>query len=140
MVLALAALAVSTYLTIAHFTTTKILVCTGNGTIDCARVTTSPQSRFLGIPVAILGLLWSIAMVVLCLPVMWRSSASWVRYARLGLSGAGLAFVLWLVYAELFVVRAICLWCSAVHVITFALFVVIVLFGWSEDEAAGTVR
>lgn len=140
LVLALAALGVSAYLTIAHFTSSKILVCTGNGTVDCTRVTTSPQSRFLGIPVAVLGLAWSIAMAGLCLPVAWRSAAAWVRYARLALSTAGVLFVLWLVYAELFVIRAICLWCTSVHVITFGLFVVIILFGWGEGEASGTVR
>ncbi len=38
-----------------------------------------------------------------------------------------MAFVLWLVYAELFVIDAICLWCTVVHVVAFALFVIVVL-------------
>jgi uncharacterized membrane protein len=134
LVLALAAVAVSGWLTIAHYTSSKLLVCTGNGTIDCTRVTTSPQSRFLGIPVAVLGLAWSIAMVALCLPAAWRATATWIRYARIGLSAAGVAFILWLIYAELFVIRAICLWCTAMHVITFGLFVVILLYGWAVEE------
>jgi uncharacterized membrane protein len=132
--LALAALAVSGWLTIAHYTSSKLFVCSGNGTIDCTRVTTSPQSRFLGIPVAVLGLAWALAMVVLCLPAAWRSTATWVRYARIGLAAAGVLFILWLIYAELFVIRAICLWCTAMHVITFGLFVVILLFGWAVEE------
>jgi uncharacterized membrane protein len=145
-VLALAAFAVSTYLTIAHFTTAKILACAGSGTIDCTRVTTSAQSRFLGMPVAVLGLGWSIAMVALCAPAAWRARVPWIRAARLALACAGIAFVLWLVYAELFVIRAICLWCTAVHVLTFMLFVLIVVFGWAveddgdEVEAAGPRR
>ena len=65
--------------------------------------------------------------------------------ARLALACAGIAFVMWLVYAELFVIRAICLWCTAMHVLTFALFVVIVVFGWADDdgeevEASGPSR
>jgi uncharacterized membrane protein len=48
---------------------------------------------------------------------------------RLVLAVAGVLFVLWLVFAELFVIRAICLWCSVMHVLTFALFVLIALFG-----------
>jgi uncharacterized membrane protein len=54
--LAIAALAVSGDLTIAHFTSQEILACSGSGAINCARVTTSAQSRFLRIPVAVLGL------------------------------------------------------------------------------------
>jgi uncharacterized membrane protein len=133
LVLAMIALAVSAYLTIAHFTTPDLLACSGSGAIDCARVTTSAQSRFLGIPVAVLGLAWSIAMVGLCSPVVWSSRARWIRRARLTLACTGVLFVLWLVYAELFVIRAICLWCSAMHILTFALFVLVVLFGWSHE-------
>ena len=135
-VVALAALAVSTYLTIAHFTTTTILVCSGSGTIDCARVTTSPQSRFLGIPVAVLGLAWSIAMVAVCAPQAWRARARWIRYGRIALASAGIVFVLWLVYAELFIIRAICLWCTVVHILTFTLFVLVVVFGWEDADPA----
>jgi uncharacterized membrane protein len=133
LVLAIAASAVSAYLTIAHFTTPDVLACSASGTIDCARVTTSTQSRFLGVPVALLGLAWSIAMVALCTPAAWNSRAPWIRLTRLTLVCTGMVFVLWLVYAELFVIRAICLWCSAIHVLAFALFVLVVLFGWSGE-------
>jgi uncharacterized membrane protein len=134
-VLALAALAVSAYLTLAHFTTSKLLVCSGSGTFNCTRVTTSAQSHFLGIPVAVLGLGWSVAMVAVCTPAAWRSPAPWIRFARLALAGAGILFVLWLLYAELFMIRAICLWCTAIHVLTFALFVLIVVFGWAYEAS-----
>jgi uncharacterized membrane protein len=126
--LALAALAISLYLTIAHFTDPGVLVCSGSGTIDCARVTTSAQSLFLGIPVAVLGLVWSIAMVMLCSAPAWRADSPWVRRVRVVTVSAGILFVLWLVYAELLVIHAICLWCSAMHMVTFALFVIIVVF------------
>jgi uncharacterized membrane protein len=32
------------------------------------------------------------------------------------------------------VIRAICLWCTAMHLLTFALFVLVVLFGWSPQN------
>ena len=35
---------------------------------------------------------------------------------------AGIGFVLCLLYAELFIIGAICLYCTSVHVITFLLF------------------
>lgn len=119
----------SLYLAIAHLVDPKILVCAATSTMNCTKVTTSAQSMVAGIPVAYLGVIWSAAMVGLCLPVAWRSRASGMAAARLVLAVAGVAFVLWLIYAELFLIRAICLWCTVVHALTFALFVVVV-FSW----------
>jgi uncharacterized membrane protein len=130
--LALSAVGTSTYLTIAHFTSPDVLACSANGTIDCAKVTTSAESEFLGMPVAVLGLVWAVAMAALCSPPAWRLSVGWVRAARIVLASAGILFVLWLVYAELFIIHAICLWCTAMHVLAFALFVTVLLFGSSD--------
>jgi uncharacterized membrane protein len=125
--LALGSVVVATYLTIAHYTTPEVLACSSSGTVNCEAVTTSAQSTFLGISVALLGLLWSIAMVVLCLPAAWRSENRLVHLARLLAAIGGVGFVLWLVYAELFIIGAICLWCTVVHVLAFALFVVVAI-------------
>jgi uncharacterized membrane protein len=125
--LALGGVAVSTYLTIAHYTTPKILACSSSETINCDLVTSSAQSKFLGVPVALLGLLWFIGMTVLCLPVAWRSGSRLVHVARLAGAIAGIGFALWLVYAELFIIGAICLWCTVAHVLAFGLFVVVVM-------------
>jgi uncharacterized membrane protein len=135
LVLALAGTAVSAYLTYAHYASSTILACSGSGLVDCERVTTSAQSIIAGIPVALLGLLWFVATAALVSPAAWRSPRPWVRWARLADIGVGMATVLWLIYAELFVIRAICLWCTVVHVIVFALFVLVMLYGWEEAEA-----
>jgi uncharacterized membrane protein len=127
--LSIAALVVSAYLAYAHFATSNVLACPEGGTINCELVTTSAQSKFLGIPVAVLGLLWSAAMVALTTPAAWRSRRRRpeIRIARLALVSIGMCFVVWLVYAELFVIGAICLWCTVVHAVTFALFVLLML-------------
>ena len=124
LVLATAALAVSAYLTWEHFhdPSGTTLACPATGAINCVKVTTSQYSKFLGMPVAILGLLYYVVVWVLNLPAMWRSASSAVRWGRLVVVTMGLVFVLWLVYAELYLIDAICLWCTAVHVITFLLF------------------
>jgi uncharacterized membrane protein len=122
---AMAGLGVSVYLTIEHYTAAATLACPDTGVVNCLKVTTSPQSTVLGIPVAVLGLVFFGAMAVLTLPALWRNRSAPVRRARLGLAAAGIATVLYLLYAELFLVDAICLWCTAVHVLTFALFVLV---------------
>src|SRR2546430_4307000 len=93
LIFAVAGVGASSYLTAAHYTTTSILACSGSGAINCAKVTTSPQSMLIGIPIAVLGLAWFAAMVVLNLPVAWRSGVAAVTVARLVLAvgGTGLA-------------------------------------------------
>jgi len=122
--LCLAGLGVAAYLTYAHYNTHVILACPNTGIVNCAKVTESPQSVVLGVPVALLGLLFFAAITPLHLPPAWNSGSVAVRVGRVAAAGAGIAVVLYLVYTELFTLDAICLWCTAVHVITFLLFVV----------------
>ncbi|HEV2636792.1 MAG TPA: vitamin K epoxide reductase family protein [Actinocrinis sp.] len=123
----LAGLGVSIYLTIAHYTTTVTLACPESSTINCERVTTSPESVVFGIPVAVLGLAFFVAMLGLNSPWAWGSAAPLIRRTRLGSAVVGVGFVCWLVYAELFKVDAICLWCTSVHFIGLVLFSLIVI-------------
>jgi uncharacterized membrane protein len=116
-----AGLAVATYLTIVHYTSPAMLFCSANSVVNCEAVTTSPESQILGIPVAVLGVAFFLFMAVMVTPAAWRSPSSTVRWLRLGAAGVGVIFVVYLVSAELILIGRICLWCTAVHVITLAL-------------------
>ena len=117
---AVAALGVSVYHTIEHYDQRLTLACPETGTINCAKVTSSQWSRFVGIPVAVLGLAYfAVMVVVLALPSQRRELA----LARIALAAAGMVMVLYLVYIELFRVDAICLWCTAVHVLAFVILI-----------------
>ena len=118
-------LGVASYLTYEHYTGNKTLACSGNGAINCAKVTTSAESHIAGIPVALLGLFFFVGMTALCLPFAWRRQERMVRYARLGAATVGVGMILWLIYAELFIIKAICLWCTGVHALTVLLFAVV---------------
>ncbi|GAA3878805.1 hypothetical protein GCM10022243_49390 [Saccharothrix violaceirubra] len=131
LVLAIAGLAVSAYLTYTHFDP-DVLLCSEGAVIDCGTVTTSEQSEFLGIPVAVLGLAFFVGITVLCLPAAWRDRR--LHWARLGAAGVGVLFVVYLVAAEFVLIGKICLWCTAVHVITLALAGVLVAGALREDR------
>jgi uncharacterized membrane protein len=122
-VLSLAGLGVSIYLTIAHFTESKLLGCSESGLVNCTKVTTSPQSYVFGIPVAVLGLAFFMAAVALMSPWAWQWARREVALIRLASVVVGMGFVLYLLYAELFIIGSICLYCTSVHAITFLLFV-----------------
>ncbi len=127
MVLSLMGLGVSIYLTITHFDAHIALSCpAGGGLINCEKVTTSPQSYVFGIPVAVLGLAYFVPMLGLSLPWAWRSADRRIHLARLALAVVGIGMVIYLVIAELLIIKNICLWCTSVHVLTFILFVIVV--------------
>jgi uncharacterized membrane protein len=127
LVLSLGGLGVSIYLTIAHYTSSSILACSDKGLVNCAKVTTSPESIVFGIfPVAVLGLAFFVFMVAVNTPWAWRARLPAIRWARLGSVIIGIGFVLYLVYTEVITLNSICLWCTSAHVITFLLFGLIV--------------
>lgn len=125
--LSVVGVAVSAYLTYEHYTTSTTLACPSNGVLNCLKVTNSAQSKLAGIPVALLGLLFFLGMVALCLPAAWRSRSPALPGVRLAASVAGVAMVVYLVYVELFVLDAICIWCTAAHGIALALFAAVAL-------------
>lgn len=126
LIVSLLGLGVSSYLTIEHFAQSPSFACPENATINCVKVTTSPESHVFGIPVAVLGLAFYLFMVAANSPWGWRAPWPAVHWARLGSVAVGIVFVLYLIWAELFRINAICLYCTAVHVLTFILFGLIV--------------
>ena len=127
--LALSVLAVglTAYLTVTHYTDPAALACPETGIVNCTLVTTSSWSEVFGVPVALLGLVWAVAMAAACSPWGWRAKARRVDTLRTVLATAGAVTVVYLVYVELFRVDAICLWCTGVHVTAVALFGVILV-------------
>ena len=127
--LCLAGMLISAYLTYEHFTDSTTLACSGNGTINCLKVTTSQWSEIAGVPVAVAGLAYFVVMALLCAPTRFAPRLALVR-----LLGAvvGTLMVLWLIYVEIFKVEAICLWCTGVHVITLLLLGTVLW--WREAE------
>jgi uncharacterized membrane protein len=140
LVLSLAGLGVSIYMTIAHYTSTNILVCSNKGYIDCAKVTTSPESMVFNVfPVAVLGLAFYVFMTAVNTPWAWRSGIAAIWWARLAGIITGIGFVLYLIYAEVIQIGNLCLDCTTVHIITFLLFVLLI-FAATMRPAPDTVR
>ena len=108
-VVALAGLVVAGYLTWVHFDDTALVCVAGGG---CETVQESEYAEIAGIPVALLGM---VAYAVVLGLVAWDSPS-----ARLGaamLAFVGLAFSLYLLALQLFVIDAVCVWCLANDVV-----------------------
>ncbi len=128
-ILSLYGLGASIYLTIAHYDTHITLACSDKGLINCQAVTTSAESIVFGVfPVAVLGLAFYVFMVAVNSPWGWRLNWPAVRWTRFGSVIVGMCFVLYLIYAEIDEIHAICLWCTSVHVATFLIFALLVFY------------
>jgi len=53
------------YLTYEHLTDSTTLACSDSGTVDCLKLTTSRWSAIAGVPVAVAGLAFFLAMTLL---------------------------------------------------------------------------
>lgn len=127
---------VAGYLTFEHYTSSSTLSCPATGgAINCFKVTTSTYSMIHGVPVAVLGLVFFAVMIVLQSPAAWRSVRREVRAVRVVWAVVGVGTAIWLIYAELFKIDAICLWCTSVHGLTVLVFISTV-FGTVSSGAA----
>ncbi|HUY53037.1 MAG TPA: vitamin K epoxide reductase family protein [Candidatus Dormibacteraeota bacterium] len=124
-VLSLLGIADATYLTVAHYTQTITLACPTTSFINCAKVTSSSYAEILGVPVALIGLIFFVLLTIIQLPIFWNNDYLWLKNPRLIFSGLGLIGVFWFIYVELDKLHAICLFCTYVHILTFLSFVTI---------------
>ncbi len=134
-VLALAGLFISLYLYLYKIGKIGTLAC---GTGACETVQLSPQSRFLGVEVALIGAVGYLVLLVLAAlaSAPGFAAVAWpVRWLAV-LSGGAVAFTLYLKSLELFVIHAICWWCVASAVIIAIIFVLAVQ-EWRRERARG---
>jgi uncharacterized membrane protein len=101
---ALAGSAVAAYLTVVHYTHTSPICTTGG----CEKVQHSSYATLAAIPVAVLGLVAYVAILVTTL----------VRGVEAALAGVvvalvGVAFSSYLLWAQVARIHAICQWCLA---------------------------
>lgn len=123
LVLCLLGLGISAYTLWAHYQ--PVFPASPNtGAFDCRAVYNSPAAVFFGIPVPYLGVMFFLAMGVLCLPQAWDSVHRWVHWSRVAVGAIGVAMVFHLIYSEAFVIYKVCLWCTEVHALTIALFLI----------------
>ena len=92
------------------------LYCPSTGTFSCALVTSSSYSKFAGVPVALLGVLFFAGVMV----VMLLNNPT-LNYLLMPAWVIGVIFVGYLVSAEVFALHAICLYCTLDHVLALAL-------------------
>src|SRR3954447_26624271 len=106
LVLALIGAGIAGYLTWVHYGHLKIVCLSGGG--GCEKVQSSSYAELAGVPVAVLGLIGYVAILLSLLAPEEPGAV-----AAVFLSLVGFGFSAYLTWAELFRIHAICQWCVA---------------------------
>ncbi len=119
----LAGLTISAYLTAVHLTAVP-LVCSTAGAINCELVLASPYAVIGGtaIPTSAAGILWFSVSDVLAGLRLVGADTRFVARLQLAWSTIGLLPVVGLVFIEIALLGAICIWCSAAHALVLVIF------------------
>jgi uncharacterized membrane protein len=125
-----AGLGLSAYLTFLHYQGV-VPGCPLTGPVNCEAVLSSSYSVIAGtsVPTSAAGIVWFAISALL-----WTRPLGWMQLAW---SGIGLLTVLYLVFVEIVRVGAICLWCTATHILVLAIFLV-ALASWQARDTVET--
>ena len=96
----------ATYLTIEHYRG-EVPFCTIEG---CKAVLTSRQAEIMGAPVALLGAVYYLVILILVIAYLDRQNQSVLRFATLT-TIVGLVASAYFVSLQLFVIKSICQYC-----------------------------
>lgn len=97
----------ATYLTIQHYAG-GIVPCSNIG--NCEKVLTSAYSVVAGVPVALFGSVYYFLVLLLSVLYLNRKEEKFLLAAA-RLSFLGFVASLWFIFAQLFLIHAICLYC-----------------------------
>ena len=118
----------SAYLTISHY---KNVVPPCSISSDCESVLTSRFATILGIPLALFGVLYFLALIFLLL--LAKEQNIFPKFFKfLALAGIVASFVL--LYLQAFVLHAFCQYCLLVEAIIFLIFILNYSFNSSEQN------
>ena len=116
--LAAAGLVDALYLTAESLSPQIPLYCPPEGFVSCVTITSSTFSRFAGVPVAVFGAVWF--GLVLAIFAVDREGLNYGLIPLWGLAAVGAAY---LIFVELFIIHAICPYCTLAHVLGLAVIV-----------------
>ncbi|MDE1851108.1 MAG: vitamin K epoxide reductase family protein [Candidatus Micrarchaeota archaeon] len=109
-------LAVTAYLILYHYSAVQLYCPNESTVINCTRVLNSSYSVVFGVPLPILGFVF----FALELLVFFRIKT---KEQLIFLNAIGIATVMFLIYLE-YVLGSICAWCTVVHALVVALFII----------------
>jgi uncharacterized membrane protein len=101
----------------------------------CVQVANSEYARIAGIPVAVFGVGLSLILLAAALG-WWRTNDRRLLAIHYGLSLVGVTFEAWFMFAQVFLIGAVCVWCTAYGVSLVLRFVIALIVWLRRDVVA----
>ena len=98
----------------------------------CEEVARSQYSRIAGVPVAVFGVALSLVLLTLAV-AWWRTDLYALLLAHYGLSLAGVLFEAYFLTLQIFVIGAVCIWCTS-YGLSLMLRFVVALVVWLRNR------
>jgi uncharacterized membrane protein len=123
-VASLAGIGISIYLTVVHYAAVP-LACPAGGVVNCEVVLSSSYGMIGGskVPTSAAGVLWFAVSAGLA-ATLWRRPMPTLARRQFAWAAIGVLTSLYLVYVEIVKLGAICIWCSAAHVLVLLIFLI----------------
>ncbi len=125
-ILSLVGLAVASFLFYEYNIAGTIICPTGQG---CDIVRASQYSRFLGISIPFLGIVFYLTMAILSVIHTHDLPRRVVRKLQVLVAVSGVSFGIYLTFLEAFVIGAFCFWCVLSFIISIMILLAIVFAG-----------
>jgi uncharacterized membrane protein len=102
----------------------------------CEKVTTSHYAMIAGIPLALLGAIYYLALFLIVIAYLDTGRIEMIRLAS-GLTAIGFVSSIYFVYLQLFVIQAICIYCMLSALASTVLFIIgmMMLRGMRHQES-----
>lgn len=120
----------ASYLTFEHFSINNI-ICNINDT--CNIVLTSKYAEILGVPLAILGLMYYLTIFINSF-LFKITKYTGYKLILLYLPIFSFFFSIWLVYLQLFILNSICIYCMASAIISTMIFILSIMLNKSKRK------
>lgn len=124
LILAIIGIALSAYSLTHHFEITSGDFCSIGDSFDCGKVNQGEYSKILGIPVAVLGMLFYCLILALTLMKIFKIKVTDIYWdIMFYVSIVGLLFTLYLTFIEAFIIKSFCIICLASFAVVLGIFI-----------------
>jgi len=103
----------------------------------CEEVARSQYNNFAGIPVALFGVLLSVTLLALAL-AWWRTNIYGLLLAHYALSLVGVIFDGYFLFLQVFVIKAVCIWCITYEMSLLLRFLIAALVYYRQPKPEST--
>jgi uncharacterized membrane protein len=113
-ILTIIGIILSTYLYITYLNPTTINYCNINDYLNCSSVEQSPYSKLFGIPLPIPAIIWFTITLITILIEKYQITKFLIFLATI--------FVAYLIFTEVFLIGAICIYCTITQIIGLSIY------------------